>query len=42
MMRPRLLRSFGWHVTTLLAKDWYENEPAELHRLLKLLAGEAD
>ena len=37
MMRPRLLRDFGWQVTSILAKDWYENQAAELERLHKLL-----
>lgn len=40
MMRPRLLREFGWQVTTVLAKDWYESPETELERLLKLLAHE--
>ena len=37
MMRPRLLREFGWQVTTVLAKDWYELPGEELARLTKLL-----
>jgi superfamily I DNA and/or RNA helicase len=39
MMRPRLLRDFGWHVTSVLAKDWYENQDAELQRLQELING---
>jgi hypothetical protein len=38
VMRPRLLREFGWHVTTLLAKDWYEDSASELERICSLLA----
>lgn len=37
VMRPRLLRDFGWQVTTVLAKDWYENPAAEQQRLRELL-----
>jgi hypothetical protein len=37
MMRPRLLRAFGWRVTSVLAKDWYQDPDAELDRILKLL-----
>jgi predicted DNA-binding WGR domain protein len=40
MMRPRLLRSFGWRVESVLAKDWYEDADKELERLVKLLEGE--
>jgi hypothetical protein len=40
MMRPRLLRAFGWNVTSVLAKDWYEDRQAELGRLLALLERE--
>jgi hypothetical protein len=40
MMRPRLLRAFGWQVTSVLAKDWYEDQPGELRRLLDMLAVE--
>jgi hypothetical protein len=39
MLRPRLLRAFGWRVTTVLAKDWYESPQRELQRLLGLLEG---
>jgi len=37
MMRPRLLRTFGWNVVLVLAKDWYEDRAAVLDRLLGLL-----
>jgi REase_MTES_1575 len=39
MLRPRLLRDFGWRVTAVLAKDWYESRQRELARLLELLEG---
>lgn len=42
MMRPRLLRDFGWRVTQVLAKDWYADPHQQLQRLLELLAGEDD
>jgi hypothetical protein len=32
-----LLREFGWQVTTVLSKDWYESPDTELERLQKLL-----
>jgi len=41
MMRPRLLRDFGWQVTAVLAKDWYDNPQLEFGRLLTLLGGQA-
>jgi hypothetical protein len=37
LMRPKLLRDFGWNVTFVLAKDWYENHDAVMDRLLRLL-----
>ena len=39
LMRPKLLRDFGWKVTFVLAKDWYEDRAAVLERLDRLLAG---
>lgn len=42
MMRPRLLRAFGWRVTHVLAKDWQADRVEELARLVRLLAGEDD
>lgn len=42
MMRPRLLRNFGWRVTQVMAKDWYEDPDGELNRLLGLLEGGDD
>ncbi len=40
LMRPKLLRDFGWKATFVLAKDWYQDNAAVLERLGKLLAGE--
>lgn len=42
MMRPRLLRAFGWQITHVLAKDWYGDRPGETERLLALLGGAPD
>jgi predicted DNA-binding WGR domain protein len=42
VLRPRLLHNFGWQVTSVLAKDWYENNQQEIDRLLTILAGDAD
>ncbi|MBN2295978.1 MAG: WGR domain-containing protein [Pirellulales bacterium] len=39
MMRPRLLRNFGWKVAFVLAKDWYEDPASVLERLLLILEG---
>lgn len=39
MMRPRLLRAFGWPVAFVLAKDWYEDPKAVMDRLLRRLEG---
>lgn len=33
MLRPRLLRDFGWRVTSVLAKDWYYDRDAELRQI---------
>jgi DNA polymerase III delta prime subunit len=40
LMRPKLLRDFGWTVVFVLAKDWYEDRAAVLERLDRLLAGD--
>jgi predicted DNA-binding WGR domain protein/multidrug efflux pump subunit AcrA (membrane-fusion protein) len=40
LMRPKLLRDFGWKAAVVLAKDWYEDRAAVLERLVRLLAGE--
>jgi len=40
VLRPRLLRSFGWDVLHVLAKDWYEDADAVLGRIEQRLTGE--
>jgi hypothetical protein len=37
MMRPRLLRAFGWNLAFVLSKDWYQDRPAILQRLQQLM-----
>jgi hypothetical protein len=37
VLRPRLLREFGWNVESVLAKDWYEHPSEELARLLRAM-----
>jgi predicted DNA-binding WGR domain protein len=37
VMRPRLLRAFGWQIESVLAKDWYENRDQELARIINIL-----
>ena len=37
MMKPRLLRNFGWRITHVLTKDWHADADAELARVLALL-----
>ena len=39
MMRPRLLRDFGWQVAVVLAKDWYADRDGVLRRILERLQG---
>lgn len=39
LMRPKLLRDFGWKVAFVLAKDWYADRTAVLERLDRLLGG---
>ena len=36
-IRPRLLKSFGWNVASVLARDWYDHRERELQRILELL-----
>ncbi len=42
MMRPKLLRNFGWKTAFVLAKDWYEDSQGVLDRILHLLEGGED
>ncbi len=36
VQRPQLLEAFGWKITFVLAKDWYDNPAEELQRVLSL------
>lgn len=36
LMKPNLLRAFGWKVATVLAKDWWEDREAVLQRIQRL------
>ena len=38
LMRPKLLRAFGWKVVHLLAKDWYADHEAMLGQVEAELA----
>jgi predicted DNA-binding WGR domain protein len=37
MLRPRLLRAFGWKLAVVLASDWYANREQEFQRILALV-----
>ena len=41
VLRPRLLRTFGWRVLHVLAKDWYEDADAVLARIERRIEGAA-
>lgn len=36
VQRPELLRNFGWNITHVLAKDWFDDPAAEIERLKTL------
>jgi hypothetical protein len=38
-VKPSLLRAFGWHIETVLAKEWWERGDEVLARLLQVGAG---
>jgi len=40
VLRPKLLRAFGWSVAHVLAKDWHEDSGAVVTRLEQQLRGE--
>jgi predicted DNA-binding WGR domain protein len=40
VLRPGLLRAFGWNVAHVLAKDWLDDPEAVLGRLERVLTGE--
>ncbi|MGB7347673.1 MAG: AAA domain-containing protein, partial [Pirellulaceae bacterium] len=37
VQRPHLLQAFGWNITHILAKDWYEDPDGEVQRIVGLL-----
>jgi hypothetical protein len=41
VLRPRLLRRFGWTVLLVLTKDWLEDENVVLRTILTVLSGTA-
>ncbi|REJ91429.1 MAG: WGR domain-containing protein [Planctomycetota bacterium] len=42
MMRPKLLRDFGWSIAHVLAKDWYADRETVVDRLLRQIEGEEE
>jgi len=37
LLKPQLLRNFGWRIVNLLSKDWYENPQSVLEQITKAL-----
>lgn len=42
LMRPSLLKAFGWEVDVVLAKDWWEDSEAVLQRMIQRLGTESE
>ena len=42
MMRPRLLRAFGWSVVHVLAKEWQDNPEEVMERLIDAIEGRVE
>jgi len=42
LMKPKLLRDFGWRIEVVLAKDWHANPDAMMARLLQRLEDETN
>ncbi|NND98355.1 MAG: hypothetical protein HKN47_13620 [Pirellulaceae bacterium] len=40
VQRPKLLQDFGWTITHVLGKDWYDDPGAETQRLIRLCAAD--
>ncbi len=40
LLRPRLLRTFGWRTTQVLAKDWYNDAEGVVKGLVAMLEGD--
>jgi predicted DNA-binding WGR domain protein len=41
VLKPKLLRRFGWTVAQVLSKDWYENPESVLSAVERILSGQA-
>ena len=39
LIKPQLLKAFGWNICVVLARDWYHNKDTVLHTLDGLLDG---
>lgn len=39
VLKPKLLRAFGWNVMQVLTKDWYENASLVLSRIEQVMSG---
>ena len=37
LMRPQLLRTFGWNIAHVLARDWYHDSAGVLERLVRVI-----
>ena len=42
VMRPKLLRNFGWNICQVFAKEWYEAPERVIHRVLQLIDGQSE
>ena len=42
VMRPRLLRNFGWNVCQVFAKDWHQDPERVVERVLRLISGQSE
>jgi predicted DNA-binding WGR domain protein len=42
VMRPAILRAFGWEVMTVLARDWYHEPQGVIDRIERRLRGEEE
>jgi predicted DNA-binding WGR domain protein len=42
VMRPRLLRNFGWNVCQVFAKDWHQDPERVVERVLRLISGQTE
>jgi predicted DNA-binding WGR domain protein len=39
VLRPQLLRAFGWNVMLVLTKDWFEDEGSVVRAIVRQLSG---